>query len=359
MKRFLLYVIALSLLLSLCGCGRVKPHSLGVPYSHLEAGARTVWDLVLFEGKLYAGAGDFDNNISPEYVMRYDFEKGKWENCGVVHDEQINRFLILDGDLYIPGTDPTGSWESGAFYRLENGTFVEYATVPHGVHTFDMALYGGVLFVALGVDDGRYPVARSHDGGMTFETVFFYRDGEAVPTENGKMINRCYDLFLLKDSLYAVYFDELYRFDKTLSAFVFEKPFLTRPSAGGVAVPIQSDALFADRLFYTTTTLYAAELSEDGVSDPEAISFDGVERVTHLFVWEDTLYLLAYGEGRVRVFETKDGEHFSEAISFESEIRANSFVYDGKCFYFGMGEYRNESEKCGEILTMAYPLPEN
>ena len=165
---------------------------------------------------------------------------------------------------------------------------MEYATVPHGVHTFDMALYNGALFVALGVDDDRYPVARSHDGGMTFESVPFYRDGEAVPTENGKMINRCYDLFLLKDSLYALYFDDLYRFDETLSAFVFEKPFLTRAKVDGITVPIQSDALFADRLFYTTTTLYEAELFEDGVSDPELVSFDGVERVSDLFVWADS-----------------------------------------------------------------------
>lgn len=66
-----------------------------------------IWDMKIWDGCLYIGAGDFDKNHSPGVAMRYRFETNEWESCGTIPDEQIGRFIVLENQLMIPGVDPT------------------------------------------------------------------------------------------------------------------------------------------------------------------------------------------------------------------------------------------------------------
>ena len=55
-----------------------------------------IWDMKIWDGCLYIGAGDFDKNHSPGVARRYRFETNEWESCGTIPDEQIGRSLKIN-----------------------------------------------------------------------------------------------------------------------------------------------------------------------------------------------------------------------------------------------------------------------
>ena len=135
--------------------------------------ASNVWDLMMFEGELYIGAGNSSNmqpnaNAGPIPILKLDPATDTFSSPFTVDEEQIEIYRVLDGQLVIPGHDPTGNPKKGNFYRLEQGTWFKYATVPNGIHTYDMASYKGELYGALGA---RNDVVRSSDGGQSWSRV--------------------------------------------------------------------------------------------------------------------------------------------------------------------------------------------
>jgi len=364
--RVLSLCLTLALLVTaLSSCQKSsEPSEIGIAYPTLDAKARVVWDLMLYGDRLYLAAGDFGRNIPPERVMYFDRTTGEFSSAGEINDEQINRFLVLDGELYLPGTDPRSSWEYGTFYRLCEDRFVEYATIPHGVHNFDMCVYDGMLFSAIGTDLDSYPIVFSRDGGEHFETVPMLKDGKPVEPARASEgeVNRCYNLFTLSNGLFALYRRALYRYDPACESFVFVKEYGSFFLDADTYVPIVSDCEFGGKLFFTTMFLYRASEEGDTLSSPEEIVLPDEEKVSDLLVYGGEMFLLAFrkrvGGYTVRVYRTSDGESFEEALSFSYPVPAMSFAYDGDTFYFGMGAINQNHEKNGTLLTLSYALPE-
>ena len=360
--RLLALFLALSMLAGLMtACETAhEPLSLGVPYAHMRAVARVVWDLMLFDGKLYAAAGDYGRDISPEKILRYDPIAACWEEAGVLDDEQILRFLVLDGSLYIPGTDPRSSWELGTLYRLEGDRFKEYLTIERGVHNFDMEAYDGKLFAAIGTDTNTYPVVVSKDGGESFQTVPLYREGvpETPANAAGGEVNRIYNLFRLSAGLFLLYRDSLYRYDSETGVFQWQKEYRNYYLDESTYVPILSDCEFSEYFFFTTMYLYRAPLEGEGIGEPQEIELPDQEKISDLLVYGDTLYLLTFRKWGLsyttKVYTTTDGEQFKETLSFTAGGPAMSFVYDGEGFYFGMGEINSSHEENGTVLYLPY-----
>ncbi len=355
--RSLACCLAIALLLSLTACVKqVEPQSIGVPYEALTASARIPWDMTVFEGDLYVGAGDFDDNISPEHAMRYSLDEESWETCGAIPDEQINRFLVLNGQLTIPGTDPIGGWESGSYYRLTDGEFETISGIMNGIHVFDLALYDGMLFAALGVDEWHMPLALSRDNGVSFETVPTVMDGLPVLAEG---LNRVYDFFVFEDALYCLYNDNLFIYNEDAASPQFH--FVTSWSkkydlVKETYVPIIAKAAFGDGYFFTTERLYFCRYTEEGLSLPEEIALQHADAVTDLFVYDGLLYLLSYDRTlsgyTVYVQTSEDGKAFDTLFRFKHPLPAMSFAFDGETFYFGMGKIGSSSAQNGEILTV-------
>lgn len=360
LKRALALLLAFSLLFLLAACKKTEPIALGCAYPSLNEVARVPWDLCLFDGKLYVGAGDYGRNIPPKEFMCYDTKTGAFQSVGACDDEQINRFLVLDGKLYAPGTDPRSSWDYGTYYRLEDGVFIEHFAIPDGVHTFDMCHYDGKLFAVIGTYLDTYPVQMSRDGGESFETVMLMRDGESVPPAKASEdeVNRCYNLFPLSNGLFLFYLGSLYRYDAESETFLFEKEYRSYYLDKDTYVPILSDCEFGGKFFFTTMFLYRAELEEKTLSAPVEITLPDSEKISDLLVWEDTMYLLTLRKWglsyTVKVYQTKDGENFDEAFAFSYPVPAMSFAYDGKQFYFGMGEINAKQAENGTILSYYY-----
>lgn len=138
--------------------------------------ARNIWDLRWFGDRLYVGGGNSSNhppasNAGPVPILAYSAANGRWDAEGQVEDEQIDRFVELDGQLAIPGHDPRESWRWGNLYlRGEAGTWRKLRRIPDAVHTYDLFAHSDGWFAALGTAKGG-AIAWSGDRGRHWQTV--------------------------------------------------------------------------------------------------------------------------------------------------------------------------------------------
>lgn len=315
------------------------------PYKALFGNGKNPWDMEISNGYLYVGAGDYDVNVSPKKLSRYSLAEQTWQDCGDIPDEQIDRFLTLNGELYIPGTDPTGDWSMGNFYKLENNELKTYRTINGAVHCFDLELFDGKLFAAVGIKDGGFPVSVSEDGGNTFSRVA----GKNKTGSDRFPAERCYDLFVLNETLYAIYSStEVYRYNG--SEFVFECDWSSRYAKGyPFYTPIGADAVFNGRFYFTSGYLFFC----DNVNDLRYIIFEDAV-VTDIAVYGDSLYALCSKktENGYLIVLTKslDGISFESIYTLEYPMPAISFALNGTELYLGIGDFESNGAVKGNIL---------
>ncbi|MBN1979589.1 MAG: hypothetical protein JW918_19505 [Anaerolineae bacterium] len=185
---------------------QVTPIWLGNPIADEDYAARHIWDLQVWRGRVYLGYGDWDTNQGPVRIWYYTPTASVFVSetvyvsetrpAALVDEEAIDRYVVISGDLYIPGTDPLDSWDWGNFYRNDGAGWVKYRTIPLGIHVFDLASYGGELFAAIGPDDAA-GLLRSGDGGLTWTSAI----SEVYPDD---YLNRFYELYELGGTLFAV-----------------------------------------------------------------------------------------------------------------------------------------------------------
>lgn len=377
MKKIIAVALALLCAISVAGCKPDYPYAaeyteLGIPlkdYYKTGGVERCVWDLEYFDGGLYVGSGDYDKNKGPVVVYHYNFEEQAWKIDSGLPDEQIERFYLMNDKLYAAGCDPQTSWSYGNFYYCENGRWQTNNTIPGGVHNFDMIKFGGKLFVGLGVVDGDTPVKMTEDE-KNWTSVYLYKDGKVRETTGAEFI-RVYDFFTLNNTLYAYFYinnaegtaREIYRFED--DKFVYYSDLIsTLKSSRATFTHIPQKAEFKGKQYITTGYLYKTE----DMKTAEHINVGDKTTVNDIRVIKDYLYLLCNEkitdeEGneafRVSVMRSKDGEIFSEMFHFNYPVRALSFTYNEKYFYFGMGygtKAQKEYEQNGMVLSVKNPL---
>ena len=362
---------------------------LGNPYKKRYPGgefvyARNIWDMQVFEGRLYIGAGNSSNegpasNAGPVPVISLDPKTGQFSEVFTVDDEQIDTYCVLNGRLCIPGHDPTESWELGNFYRLEEGgTWKKYRNIPDTVHTSAMLYSGGILFAGgSGFYDFNDPagercfgsnVAVSSNEGNTWRRVDLggYRTHALF-----KVADRVYAADLITDRKrqeeHTAYWARwgvpqmvcanIYEFDgrgafqarTDLDASAIfpdtrlpESPFakIVKPA------PFAAKALYIgglghnDHQFMPFGLFVASSLRKDAVDVrrirlPENVQpWDVLVRNGKAYVLLNSLEDHAHV---VRVMATTDLEVWTEVLHFRAPTFARSFeVLDGD-FYFGLG----------------------
>ena len=372
-KRIIAYITyTLAVCCMLCACRRDEADKtkrlkdLGIPLietytneTEQEIRARRSEDMVIYDGRLYVGCGDYDTNMGPVSVVCYDISEGEWQiSPEVLEDEQIKRFLVLDGTLCIPGTDPRGDWSMGNYYTLSDGGWQTQRVLPSGIHCFDGLIFEGRTFFGLGVNSGDYPVAVSDGEG--FRSVAFMRDGELVDTSAFEFV-RTYNLTVWQDQLFAfltlgntdsiAY--EVYRYDG--ESFVY---YSTPPEVFWRGYDMAHTGAFADLgvfingyCYFTTEDMVSFRPRQVGDSD---LACD-------MLVLEDTLYVLAYRElekgYESAVYATRDGKTFEKLFYFQKEIPAGAFAYENGVFYFSMGRYYDaESHEMGRVFSLPFSL---
>lgn len=321
--------------------------------------ARCPWDMEIFDGKIYVGSGDYGENSGPVDIWAYDTEEKKWLNTGEVPDEEVDSFLMIDGCLTVPGTDPKDGWEYGNYYKLIDGNWEVIRTIPGGVHNFGMAEFDGKIFAALGVVAGNYPIAYSTDGGETFYEAELLKDGESVDTSDWNLV-RAEGFVVLENTLYAFVFgkgDGLYNVYKYADGkFVFDDIDLSElKNIRYCNKHTTAWQNVGDGLFISFGLLYYTE----DMKNFSLVETEEGEVVYDLYKYDGKLYALCGKElengsvkTTVRVKDDESKVGFYKVFSFVYDIPPLSFVYNGDDFYIGMGKNNTVSDKNGMILQV-------
>lgn len=165
--------------------------SLGNPaaerYRHCwQSLPRTPWSLARIDGRLYVGLGNASNagptaNAGPVPLLAYDLGAGRWRQEATLPEEKIDRFVSHGHQLWIPGSDPRGSWRWGNLYQRHAGQLLwwQQRRLPGFIHATDLAWQQGRLVVAGNVADAvasapegeRHgsALAVSDDGGRSWQ----------------------------------------------------------------------------------------------------------------------------------------------------------------------------------------------
>ena len=376
MKRIVALMLTAVLVLSLASCKKYPYQAeyteLGIPlkdYYTTGGVERCVWDLEVLGNKLYVGSGDYDKNKGPVMMWHYDFEEQTWNLDTGLPDEQIERFFVFGNKLYAAGCDPQSSWSYGNFYFCEDTRWQTNNTIPGGIHNFDLIKFDGKLFAGIGVVEGDAPVAYTEDE-KNWTPVYLYKDGKLRETYGAEFI-RVYDFFTLNNTLYAYFYTyygeksymEIYRFED--DKFVYHSDMLSnmkysKSTYGAIAQKTE----FLGKQYIATGLLYKTE----DMKTAEQIDLGEKVRVNDIRVIKDTLYLLCNErilaedgteQFRVSVKRTTDGETFEEMFYFSYPVRALSFTYSEKYFYFGMGygiKAEKEYNENGMVLSVKNPV---
>ena len=371
LRKFAAICLVIIMLCGLVSCAHsrtiesIEYTELGIPAaSRYSDGnrARVPWDMIILDGKLYVGGGDYDGNAGPVDIWAYDIARGEWYVSGTVPEEEVFRFCIFNDTLIIPGIDPTEDWSYGNYYKLSNENWEKYRNIPGGMHNFDMIEYHGLIFCGLGVSSGQYPIACSDDGGKTFSTVKMYKDGAPLDTSGSQCVRVC-DLFLLNDTIYAAFYYgdteltyDLYRYEN--GVFVFDNHWIQKINQVKYNNCIISGKVtYKDTVFFTTGYLYATT----DMANFTRITFPSSPNVFDVIVSNDKLYalcgqLLEDGSHRVSVWTYNGGEatNFTELFNFTYEVQPQSIACDGDIFYIGMGNYKQNHEKNGMVVRVDY-----
>ena len=389
-KKYIALVFALCLVF-LSACGQpsapsdtpqdTEPHAavpdpvdLGVPtgdfYSYNML-ARCVWDMTVYDGKLYVGCGDYNNNTGGVPVMSCALDDlGNWQREAILLEEQIGCFCLIDGKLTIPGWDPKDTPEYCNYYQLEDGKWQTHSGLPDGWHNFDLVRFDGKLFAGIGADAGQTPIVVS-ENGTDFERVPMLKNGEPVDTSAGELI-RTYNFWVLNDTLYADFHHqniseninvvEVYRYED--GKFVWcvglgKKLNMAAMGCQNLGKP-WADAVVDDTLFLTTGWLYKTTdmVEYTQVSLPNyAVTYD-------IYTHNGVMYLLTAsrevvdtetGETvyHVTVYSaaTADSDDFQAEYTLDSEVQPISLaVSDGGCFISYGNWYSQTDEQNGTVI---------
>ena len=345
--------------------------------------ACSIWDLTIYQNRLYVGHGNYNDNTGPSPVYSYDLSAdnylpnaGYWAQEAILDDETISRFHILFGDLYISGTDPCGAdWQFGSFYKSENSTWVSFDNLPGAKHNFDLVAYNGYLFAALGIipEDSYSPVVVSSDNGKSFSNIPFIRNNEKLDFSTfGNEMTRVYDLFILNGELYAnLYLStntnkefSIYRYET--DSFVYYSSLSNKINLEKRTLPFQypigTKCTFDNKVFLTTGKLF---YSEDLVSFHE-ISLPEFTAVWDIYQDEENLYILTSvpsgNEYKISIYTSSltDSLNFNEILSFQYSLPCRSFILYQDTFYLGTDSTyvsidNNNQDKIGTILKINYP----
>ncbi|MCP4402327.1 MAG: hypothetical protein GY801_34105 [bacterium] len=366
-----------------------EPEWIGNPFTRWYPSvesiyARNIWDLQVYNNRLYLGAGNSSNvgtapNAGPVPLLFWNPDTRRFQQEFMVNDEQIDRYVVLDDQLVIPGHDARQNWTYGNVYRLQPGAYWrKFRTIPGALHVYDITRSRNALFAGFGTvtpvpggDDPYSPesaVAVSQDEGKTWHVMkaggmriyaFLHVDGLLYAT----------DLFLTRERLQQ---DDIpIQTDRYAPVYqvTAEPRLIRRPDLDAAAISpglelkdkqaakVVKPLTFRGRAVYIggyvhndhqfwPFGLYSASSLKIGERDVRRLSLPRGMRPWDLLLRDTSLYVLLNGKTRtgwqVRVLVTSDLTIWTEALRFNAPAFARSFELLQGDFYFGLGsEVRN------------------
>ncbi|MBN2030761.1 T9SS type A sorting domain-containing protein [bacterium] len=274
--------------------------------------ARNVWDMILWNQKIYFGHGDVARNSGPTDIWYYDISEQNFINEFTADEEQIYRFREFNDCLYIPGHDPTESHDFGNFYVNKGEGWEKYRTIPVEVHVNDIFIFHDSLFVT-----GSKGIYASADSGLSW-----YNYG-----------NSGSEFFVFKDQFYCEGNPHcVFRYNG--SGFLEENVhFLPDNHNLNHIMDFKGSLIYINR-----ENLYTAS----DIDNYKMMDLFTGKNPRDIIIKEDTLFILLSTEWTddcylTEVFSTEDLESWHNEFEIMTSSFALSFEYFSGSFYISLG----------------------
>lgn len=140
-----------------------------------DARPRSIWDLQVFDGKIYMASGDYWNNTGPVDIWTYAGTGTNFVKEYVVQEEMVWDFFVQDGLMFIPGVDNTAPAPVGANLYIndpaKNPHWTKLSTLSGARHSYDVALFQGKLYASVTLTNTTGQTLVSSDGGQQWSIV--------------------------------------------------------------------------------------------------------------------------------------------------------------------------------------------
>jgi hypothetical protein len=351
--------------------------------------ARNVWDMQVFNNKIYIGQGNSSNigvdcNAGPIPITSFDPITSKFTTEFTVDEEQIDLFKILNGKLTVPGHDSREGWELGNYYTLETTGWKKNRTIPRGIHVLDMLEYNGKMFAVLGTDNKK-PIVMSEDNGVTWRPVLSLK---AVGS------GRVYTLFEFQGIVYAADavcsipvtpapsadpYGKLYMFNGTSFVPMLDLNTTLMPNVPSISrgwgfYKFVRVTKAMDKLMYIVgdsandmqtmpVALYVSPKLGEAV---KAVFPEVNAKPMDIIVRDGKVYVLTYitvgTTFTTIVYESSDLVKWTETLRFTKDTFARSFEELDGVMYFGLGTHLNTAAipapaSTGSILRVRFKCP--
>jgi hypothetical protein len=349
--------------------------------------ARNVWDMEIFEGRIYLGHGNSSNmppvpNAGPMQLWVYHPALDQFTVEATLEEEQIDRFIIIGDALYVPGHDSRRDHTFGSFYQLQEGDWQEVRTLANAIHVYDLDAFQGRLYAAVGTDPAvtPYSLAASDDNGKTWE---WYSLPSSPRNDLSPLVWRVWELFHVADQL-VISAQHTYEAETATGGNLQILRWLSMFRDNGIqlealnvdffpplGVSIPHYRVVRPTVFFDATVYIGAETVNDHQWFPMglfSITADFTVRQHPLpagfvpwDVWADdqNLYVLTASQNTgddgytILVLSTSNLVDWHEAFLFHAETFARSFLVHEGDFYFGLGSNTDDlAPATGDILRL-------
>ncbi len=166
-------------------------------YSFTPSNLEGIWDLEVYNGKLFIAACTKPVSVNGGEIISYDYGSNSYQWEYNVWEQGVIQLRSHNGKLYIPGVDSQGSWEYGNIYVYDGNFWIRKETVPHGLHVFDLIFFKDEMYVTTGTDLNNYSaiVYKSTNEGDSWNEVFSV-------SGLGSGFRRFYMMGIYEDTLY-------------------------------------------------------------------------------------------------------------------------------------------------------------
>ncbi|MBO5287216.1 MAG: hypothetical protein J6B34_03745 [Clostridia bacterium] len=365
MKKAIILILFLTLLVCLCSCsGEVR----GERVEFQKTGNcvhDNIWEIAEYDNALFFGTGDGNANTGPTTIWAYSLSEDRFFESGVLNEEVINRFVIIDGTLVAPGIDPTEKNKTCNYNYYENGEWKRYRNIYPTQHCLDIIKYKDHVLYGVDGELSFYTVFMSTDGGESYKKPVFYKNGEQV---FGMINGRVYDFVEFKGELYAFLTlgvntksttVDIYKYDYENVKFDYFSSITDQVIFRHYVnfSPIGSKVV-SDNCVYIATPLgyYTKDMKVF-----EKINIDESKVLFDYCVDGDTLYALCskiFSDGSCETSvlskNLSSDEEFKELFYFNSEYYCLSFIKNGNTFFFGTADVMGNGSEKGAVLTVEW-----
>ena len=107
---------------------------------------RNIWDLQLFENRIFLGFGNTTTNPGPIPLVSWDNELDSFIAYGSIKSEAIEKFRIITDSLFIPNSDPRGG-DTRKYNVVKNGQVSEIVLDYKMAHVRDIIPFNNKYYL--------------------------------------------------------------------------------------------------------------------------------------------------------------------------------------------------------------------